>query len=59
MTIDKAIAILVAYSLEGVLPSLESGREAIKLGIKALERLKEWRSGEVVNPDYMLEGETE
>ena len=32
---------------------------AILLGIEALKRLEDWRSGKVVNPDFMLPGETD
>jgi len=59
MTLDEAIEIQQHY-LKGISKSLDYDfPKAIKLGIEALKRLNDWRRGEVINPFYMLEGETE
>ena len=61
MTIDKAIGILT-HAIEtglGVWPSKETGKDALKLGIEALKRVKEQRGpgGEI--GALGLPGETE
>jgi hypothetical protein len=59
MTIDEAIE-----KLSGLVVKVDDGFVpdayiALQLGIEALKRLKDWREGKVLNPDFMLPGETE
>lgn len=59
MTIDEAIEILELELPEYLSNPATDLMHAIKLSHEALKRLENWRSGKVLNPDFMLPGETE
>jgi len=59
MKLEKAIEILEQHQ-KGTDPLyLSDLPDAEKLGIEALKRLEDWRAGVVLNPSFMLLGETE
>ena len=59
MTIDEAIKELEALLINRKTDLLRDTLKAIPLGIEALKRLNDWRAGKILNPDFMLPGETE
>lgn len=58
MTIDKAIQVLnYLISISSHMPNPDH-RDAIKLGIEALKRIKQQRALEACERSYLLPGET-
>ncbi len=59
ITIDEAIRVLSDDQPITTRAQRTKYNAAVKLGIKALKRVKDWREGKVLNPDFKLPGETE
>ena len=58
MTIDKAIKVLDTFATTRAAPSVETLREAVKLGIEALKREIKHRHVAKSNYIWLLPGET-
>jgi len=59
MTIDEAIRILTILESRSINNSTMFKKDALKLGIEALEQLRDWRKGGVIGLDEPLPNETE
>lgn len=57
-TLDEAIEIKLNWRRNQKADLPAPFAQADNLSIEALKRLEEWRKGTVLNPDYMLPGET-
>ena len=57
MLLNKAIEILTETRNINLNYYSPDRKDALQLGIKAMKRLEEWRSGTVLNPDLLLPGE--
>ena len=58
MTIDGAIKLLTYLHGTNTMPLLEMDRDAVKLGIEALKRIREHRAEFGNIPTIKLQGET-
>ena len=58
MTIDQAIAVLNVLLEADINAGDDDAQEGLKLGIEALKQVKDCRSGEVLNPGFVLPSET-
>ncbi|GAI60623.1 unnamed protein product [marine sediment metagenome] len=59
MTLDEGIKLLEKYRHDHHSYPTDIMGKAEQLGIEALKRVKDWREGKVLNPDFKLPGETE
>ncbi|MBA7581053.1 hypothetical protein ES708_22953 [subsurface metagenome] len=58
MTLDEGIKLLEKYRHDHHSYPTDIMGKAEQLGIEALKRVKDWREGKVLNPDFKLPGET-
>lgn len=59
MTLDEGIKLLEKYRHDHHSYPTDIMGKAEQLGIEALKRVKDWREGKVLNPDFKLPCETE